>query len=59
MKIRTYFGGTLAILAFLWIIGTAGALEHNSITYLQAAVQGGFGILMAWVGLKMASVGIE
>lgn len=59
MKIRSYIGGTLATLAFLWVIGTAGALEHDSITCLQAAVQGGLGILVAWAGLKMADVGIE
>lgn len=59
MKIRTYIGGTLAILAILLVIGTAGALEHNSITCLQAAVQGGLGILLTWVGLKMADVGID
>lgn len=59
MKIRSYVGGTLAILAILLVIGTAGALEHNSITYLQAMVQGGLGILMTWVGLKMADIGID
>ena len=59
MKIRSYIGGTLAILAILLVIGTAGALEHNSITYLQAMVQGGLGIFMTWVGLQMADIGIE
>lgn len=59
MKIRSYIGATLATLAFLWVVGTAGALEHNNITCLQAAVQCGLGILAAWAGLKMANVGIE
>lgn len=59
MKIRSIIGCTLATLAFFWVIGTAGALEHNNITCLQAAVQGGLGILAAWAGLKMASVGID
>lgn len=57
MKIKSYIGATLATLAFLWIIGTAGALEHDNITCLQAVVQSGLGILAAWAGLKMASVG--
>lgn len=57
MKIKSYIGGTLATLAFLWVVGTAGALEHDSITCLQAAVQSGLGILVAWVGLKMANAG--
>lgn len=59
MKIKSIIGCILATLAFFWVIGTAGALEHNNITCLQAAVQGGLGILAAWAGLKMASVGID
>ncbi|MBQ5900315.1 MAG: hypothetical protein IIW86_00490 [Clostridia bacterium] len=57
MKIKSYIGGTLATLAFLWVLGTAGALEHDSITCLQAVIQSGLGILAAWAGLKMANVG--
>lgn len=59
MKIRTYIGGILATLALFWVIGTAGALEHNNITCLQAVIRGGLGILAIWAGLKMASVGID
>lgn len=56
MKIKTIIGGTIATLAFIWMIGTVGALEHSSITCLQAVIQGGLGALAAWAGLKMASV---
>lgn len=59
MKIRTYIGGALATLAFIWIIGTAGALEHDNITCLQAVIQSGLGFLAAWIGLKIANVGID
>lgn len=59
MKIKSYIGGTLATLAFLWVIGTAGALEHDSITCLQAVIQCGLGAVAAWVGLKMANTGIK
>lgn len=57
MKIKSYIGGALATLAFLWVLGTAGALEHDSITCLQAVIQSGLGILAAWIGLKMANTG--
>lgn len=57
MKIRTYIGGTLATLAFIWIVGTAGAWEHDNITCLQAVIQSGLGFLAAWVGLKMVDTG--
>lgn len=56
MKIKTIIGGTLATLAFFWIIGTIGALEHDSITCLQAVIRSGLGVLAAWAGLKMANV---
>ena len=59
MKIKSYIGGTLATLAFFLVFGTIGALEHDNITCLQAVIQSGFGILLAWIGLKMANVGIE
>jgi hypothetical protein len=57
MKIKAYIGATLATLAFIWVVGTVGALEHDNITCLQAVVQGGLGALAAWIGLKMANVG--
>lgn len=56
MKIKTIIGGALATLAFIWLIGTVGALEQDSITCLQAVIQGGLGALVAWAGLKMANV---
>lgn len=59
MKIKSYIGVILATLAFFWIVGTVGALEHDSITCLQAVMQSGLGILAAWAGLKMANIGIE
>ena len=59
MKIKTIIGCTLTTLAFFWIIGTAGALEHNNITCLQAVIQIGLGVFAAWTGLEMASVGID
>jgi hypothetical protein len=59
MKIKSYIGGTLATLAFFWVVGTVGALEQDSITCLQAAMQCGLGILVAWAGLKMANVWIK
>ena len=30
---------TLAVIAFIWLVGTAGALEHDNITCLQYVVQ--------------------
>jgi hypothetical protein len=57
MKIKSYIGATLATLAFFWVVGTVGALEHDHITCLQAVIQSGLGILGAWIGLKMANTG--
>ena len=56
MKIKSYIGATLATLAFFWVVGTVGALEHDHITCLQAVIQGGLSALVAWAGLKMANV---
>ena len=59
MKIREIIGGSMAILAFLWILGTAGALEHDNITMLQAVLQGLGGFAAGWVGIKIAGVEFE
>ena len=53
MKIREIIGGSLAMLAFLWILGTAGALEHDNITMLQAILQGLGGFAVGWIGIKI------
>lgn len=38
----------LAVIAFFWVVGTAGALEHDNITCLQFVVQS---LLAAPIGL--------
>lgn len=53
MKKREIIGGLMATLAFLWIVGTAGALECENITMSQAAVQGVIGVVAGWIGLKL------
>ena len=54
MKKREFIGGLVTILAFLWIVGTAGALEWENITVLQAAVRCAIGVVAGWIGLKIA-----
>ena len=54
MKIRQIFGAILATLAFFWIVGTAGALEWDNITMLQAVVQSLLGLVVGAAGIKMA-----
>ena len=56
MKKREFIGGLLATLAFFWVLGTAGALECENITMLQAVVQGAIGVAAGWIGLKVADV---
>lgn len=59
MKIKNFIGIMLATLAFFWIIGTVGALEWDNITFVQAVIQGGLGILVGWAGLKLVDIGVE
>lgn len=54
MKKREFIGGLVSILAFLWVLGTVGALECDNITILQAVVQSAIGIVVGWIGLKIA-----
>jgi hypothetical protein len=53
MKILEYIGGALMVFSFLWIVGTAGALECDNITLLQCIIQGAIGFAIGWVGLKL------
>lgn len=41
------------IFSFLWIVGTAGALECDNIGFIQTIVQGAIGFVIGWVGLKL------
>lgn len=59
MKIREIIGGSLAMLAFLWVLGTAGALEHDNITMMRAILQGLSGFAVGWIGIKIAGVEFE
>lgn len=38
--------GLLFLFGFLLLVGTAGALEHNSVTLLGACLQGGIGVFL-------------
>lgn len=59
MKKREFIGGTLAVLAFFWLVGTVGALECENITCLQSLVQGGIGLLVGWFGLHLANAELD
>lgn len=46
--------GILCILGFIFLIGTAGALEHDAISFRQAIFQSGVGLAVfagaGWLG---------
>ena len=49
--------GCIGILCFLWMVGTAGSLEHNNITSTQFWIQEiiGFAVLFVdYIGYKVA-----
>ena len=47
------FAGILFIIGILFVIGTAGALEVDNISFLQAFIQGFIGIVMCVVGAAL------
>lgn len=53
-KVLKNIFGVLAFLSFFMIIGTTGALEHDTITFTQSIVQGSISMLCFYLFAKLA-----
>lgn len=49
---KKLFFGCLCVAAFIFVIGSVGALDNNSITFLQCAIQVAIGVTVEWFALK-------
>ena len=51
-KIKSLVCISCIIFGFLFVVGTAGALEHNNIGYLQCFIQCLIGFGVMWLGFS-------
>jgi hypothetical protein len=54
MKVIGVIGATLALVSFLWVLGSVGACECENITLGQCFLQSIFGLAGLYLGLDMA-----
>lgn len=53
MKILEFIGSLLVVIAFFWIVGTAGALEWNNISVPQFFFQVLIGFIIGAIGVGL------
>lgn len=49
---KTLAFGLLTVVALVLVIGTAGALENNTIGLFQAVIQGALAVGLGWFSIK-------
>lgn len=49
---KNFILGTLCALALVFVLGSAGSLEHNTITLGQFAIRGIVGAIVVWATLS-------
>lgn len=59
MRVRGIIATILLTFSFFWILGTAGALECDNITFSQAIVQSAIGFIVGYIGFALGKVEFE